>query len=180
MEVDRVTDQEQVRVPPRYARVNAWVISRDTEAELRFLASAFGAVETPGSRMLDADGDIGHVEVDLGDSVLMLFDAKPGWSPTPAHLRVYVGDVAGTVERAVAAGSRVVTRPTLLAFGERVARVRDAQGHLWWLHERVEDVPPDELGNRFADPAAQEAMAYVQRSLREELGGDSGGSAAPA
>jgi uncharacterized glyoxalase superfamily protein PhnB len=119
--------------------------------------------------MLDADGDIGHVEVELGDSVIMLFDAKPGWPPAPAHLRVYVGDVAATVGRAVEAGARVVTRPTLLAFGERVARVRDPQGHLWWLHERIEDVAPGELGNRFADPAAQEAMAYVQRTLLEEL-----------
>jgi uncharacterized glyoxalase superfamily protein PhnB len=167
--IGHVTDQQQVQVPPRYARVNAWVISRETDAEVRFLTSVFGAVETPGSRMLDPDGDIGHVEVELGDSVLMLFDAKPGWPTTPAHLRVYVDDVAATVQRAVAAGARVVTRPTLLAFGERVARVRDSQGHLWWLHERVEDVSPDELGSRFADPAVQEAMAYVQRSLREEL-----------
>ncbi|WP_214411887.1 VOC family protein [Sphaerisporangium fuscum] len=167
--------QRPVQVPPRYARVNAWVISRDTDAEVRFLTSVFGAVETPGSRMADADGDIGHVEVEFGDSVVMLFDAKPGWPPTPAHLRVYVDDVEGTVERAVQAGSRVVTRPTLLAFGERVARLRDPQGHLWWLHERVEDVPPEELGARFADPAAQEAMAYVQRTLREELQGAGAG-----
>lgn len=165
-------DHGKVQVPPRYARVNAWVISRDTDAEVRFLTSVFGAVETPGSRMLDQDGDIGHVEVELGDSVVMLFDAKAGWPSTPAHLRVYVGDVATTVEQAVAAGARVVTRPTLLAFGERVARVRDPQGHLWWLHERVEDVSPDELASRFAAPSALEAMAYVQRTLREELGAE--------
>jgi PhnB protein len=159
-----------VRVPSRYARVNAWVISHDTDAEIRFLAAAFGAVETPGSRILDADGDIGHVEVELGDSVIMLFDAKPGWPPTPAHLRVYVGDAAAAMDRAVGAGARVVTRPTELAFGERVARVRDPQGHLWWLHEWIEDVAPGEMAERFADPAAQETMAYVQRTLREELG----------
>lgn len=167
--IGTMTGDRQATVPERYARVNAWVISRDTEAEIGFLASAFGAVETPGSRMLDADGDIGHVEVELGDSVLMLFDAKPGWPSTPAHLRVYVDDAATTVERAVAAGARVVTRPTLLAFGERVARVRDPQGHLWWLHERVEDVPPSELATRFADPAALAAMTYVQHSLRTEM-----------
>jgi uncharacterized glyoxalase superfamily protein PhnB len=164
-----MSSQQQVQVPQRYARVNAWVISRDTDAEVRWLASAFGAVETPGSRMLDPDGDIGHVEVELGDSVIMLFDAKPGWPPTPAHLRVYVGDVAAAVDQAVAAGARVVTKPTLLAFGERVARVRDPQGHLWWLHEHVEDVTPEELARRIADPAAHEAMAYVQGTLREEM-----------
>jgi PhnB protein len=164
-----IRSMASVRVPPRYARVNAWVISRDTDAEVRWLASAFGAVETPGSRILDPDGDIGHVEVELGDSVIMLFDAKPDWPPTPAHLRVYVGDVEAAVEQAVAAGARVVTLPTLLAFGERVARVRDPQGHLWWLHEHVEDVSPEDMASRFSDPAAMEAMAYVQGTLREEL-----------
>jgi len=161
--------QQQVRVPARYARVNAWVISRDTDAEVRFLTAVFGAAETPGSRMLDPDGDIGHVEVEIGDSVIMLFDAKPGWPPTPAHLRVYVDDVVAAVEQAIAAGARMVTQPTMLAFGERVARVRDPQGHLWWLHEQVAEVAPREMAGRFADPAAQEAMAYVQRTLREEL-----------
>ena len=161
--------QQQVQVPPRYARVNAWVISPDTSAEVGFLTAVFGAVETPGSRMLDPDGDIGHVEVEIGDSVIMLFDAKPGWPSTPAYLRVYVADVAAAVKHAAAEGARVVTRPTMLAFGERVARIRDPQGHLWWLHERVEDVAPDELASRFADPAAQDAMAYVQQSLRDEL-----------
>lgn len=167
--IDCMDSQQQVRVPPRYARVNAWVISRDTDAEVRFLTAAFGAVETPGSRMLGSDGDIDHVEVEVGDSVIMLFDAKPGWPPTPAHLRVYVGDVVAAVEQAIAAGARVVTQPTMLVFGERVARVRDPQGHLWWMHERVEEVAPEELASRFADRAAQEAMAYVQRTLREEL-----------
>jgi hypothetical protein len=46
---------QQVQVPPRCARVNAWVISRDTDAKVRFLTAVFGAVETPGSRMLDPD-----------------------------------------------------------------------------------------------------------------------------
>jgi PhnB protein len=166
-----VTDGQHVRVPQRYSRVNPWVISTDTDAEVRFLTSVLGGFETPGSRMLDPEGDIGHVEVEIGDSVIMLFDAKPGWRATPSHLRIYVDDVAATVDQAVAAGARVVTTPTLLAFGERVARIRDPQGHLWWLHEVVEDVAPDELANRFADPAALEAMTYVQRTLWEEMGG---------
>jgi PhnB protein len=160
---------QQVKVPPRYARVNAWVISRDTDAEVRFLTTAFGGAETPGSRMLDIDGHVGHIEVEVGDSVIMLFDTKPGWPATPAHLRVYVADAAATVEQAVAAGARVVTEPTLLAFGERVARVRDPQGHLWWLHEQVEEVAPAELASRLAEPAAQKAMDYVQRTLRQEM-----------
>jgi len=149
--------------------VDPWVISVDTDAEIAFLGEAFGATETPGSRMVGPDGRIGHVEVELGDAVIMLFDADPAWPATPAHLRVYVADTRDTFERAVGAGARAVTEPTDLAFGERVARVRDPQGHLWWIHQHVEDIAPDDLGARFADPAAQEAMGYVEQSLASEL-----------
>jgi PhnB protein len=162
-------EQEAVRVPARYSRVDPWVISRDTDAEIEFLAAAFGARETPGSRMLGPDGRIGHVEVEIGDAVLLLFDSADQWPATPAHLRVYVADVRTAFDRAVAAGARAVTEPTELAFGERVARVRDPQGHLWWLHERFADVDAADLGARFADPTAQAAMTYVQESLRAEL-----------
>jgi PhnB protein len=158
-----------VPVPPRYSRVDPWVISSDTEAEIAFLENAFDAQETPGSRMLGPDGRIGHVEVELGEAVIMLFDAQPEWPPTPAHLRVYVADTQQTFDRAVAAGARAVTHPTELAFGERVARVRDPQGHLWWIHQTVEDVAVDELAQRFANPSAQQAMAYVQQSLASEM-----------
>jgi uncharacterized glyoxalase superfamily protein PhnB len=160
---------ESVLGPPRYSRVDPWVISSNTEAEIAFLETAFDAKETPGSRMLGPDGRIGHVEVEIGDAVIMLFDAQPDWPPTPAHLRVYVADTQEAFDRAVAAGGRAVTHPTELPFGERVARVRDPQGHLWWIHQRVEDVAVAELGRRFADPAAQPALAYVQPSLAREL-----------
>lgn len=144
-------------VPAGYARVNPWVISDDTDAEIHFLTEAFGARERTGSRVLNQDGSIGHVEVDLHGFVIMMFD-QPSWTPTPSHLRVYADDAAETMARAVKAGAREVTRLTTLAFGERVGRLRDTQGHLWWIHERFEDVSPDELAARFADPAALRAM----------------------
>jgi len=62
-----------------------------------------------------------------------------------------------------------VTAITELAFGERVGRVRDPQGHLWWIHERVKTLTPDELARRFADPQFRERMRYVQESLADEL-----------
>ncbi len=162
---------DAVDVPGRYSRVDPWVISSDTDAEIAFLTTVFAGHETPGSRILGPDGRIGHVEVELGDAVLMLFDAQPGWPPTPAHLRIYVADTRDTFDRALAAGAREVTRPTDLAFGERVARVRDPQGHLWWIHQRLEEVAAEELADRFADPSAQHAMAYVQQTLADEMSG---------
>jgi PhnB protein len=166
---DSLADAEIVEVPEGYARVNAWVISRDTDAEIAFLGAVFGAEEREGSRFVNPDGTIGHVEVFIGDAVLLMFDQRPEWSPMPAALRVYAGDVDATVERAVTHGARVVTRPTELAFGERVARVRDPQGHLWWIHQRLQAVEPDEMMRRFGEPAFQEAMTYVQASLADEL-----------
>jgi PhnB protein len=162
------TKGESNVVPGGYSRIDPWVISRDTDAEIEFMSRALGAQER-GTRVLNDDGTIGHAEVELADSVVMMFDAQPSWPDLPAHLRVYVDDVQATVDAAVAAGARVVTRPTELAFGERVARVRDPQGHLWWIHERVEELDPEEMGRRFAEPSFQEAMAYVQDSLIDEL-----------
>lgn len=67
--------------------------------------------------MLGPDGRIGHVEVELGDAVITLFDAQPGWPPAPAHLRIYVASTQDMFNRALASGARAVTRPTELAFG---------------------------------------------------------------
>jgi PhnB protein len=158
-----------VRVPSRYSRVDPWVISADTAAEIAFLEAAFGARETPGARMVGPDGRIMHAEAEVGDAVLLLFDRDSGWPATPTHLRVYVADVRDAFERALAAGARAVTDPTELPFGERVARVRDPQGHLWWMHERFEDVDAADLAGRFADPSALAAMAYVQETLTAEM-----------
>lgn len=169
-----MTDKhENGDVPSRYSRVDPWVISHDTDGEIAFLTAVFGAVETPGSRMLGPDGRVGHVEVEVGESVIMLFDTPPGAPLMPAHLRIYVPDATDAYQLALKEGARSVTEPTDLAFGERVARVRDPQGHLWWIHQRLEDVAAEELAERFADPAALAAMAYVQQSLTDELSGTS-------
>jgi uncharacterized glyoxalase superfamily protein PhnB len=157
------------QVPKGYHTVTPWIISRDAAALVAFMRDVFGATETPGSRIIGADGKIGHVEVTIGDSVVMAFDAKDDWPDTPGFLRLYVADVDATVERAVAAGAALVTKPTDLAFGDRVARVRDPWNNLWWIHQHVEDVDADTMMKRFADPNAMEAMQYVERSLRDAM-----------
>ena len=62
-----------------------------------------------------------------------------------------------------------VTRPTDLFFGERVARVRDPHGNIWWIHSRVEDVPPEEMQRRARDKKYVEAMTYLQSSLEKAM-----------
>jgi uncharacterized glyoxalase superfamily protein PhnB len=167
------SDTEAGVVPPGYSSVDPWVISWHTDAEIGFLSRVFGAQERPGSRVLNADGTIGHVEVELAGSVVLMFDSQPDWPPLPSHLRVYVDDAQAAFDRAVEAGATAVTRVTELFFGERVCRVRDPQGHLWWIHERVKTLTAEELMQRMDEPSFRRAMAYVQESgaaaLRQDL-----------
>jgi hypothetical protein len=84
-------------------------------------------------------------------------------------LRLHVEDGDAVVRRAVAAGATSVTRLTELAWGDRVGRVRDPLGKLWWIQERVEEPTPDEVARRFQDPKLAEGMRYVQSTLASGL-----------
>jgi PhnB protein len=156
-------------IPDGYGTVTPWLISRDTAELIGFLEAAFGAEEIPGSRMHNPDGSVAHVEVKLGTSIVMLFDSYDGWPETPGFFRLYVDDADVTHRQAVAAGATSVTDVTELFWGDRVGRVRDPLGNVWWLQSHAVDVPPDELQARMEDPAMAEAMRYVQQSLVDAL-----------
>lgn len=146
-------------VPDGYHTVTPWMISPGATAQLiDFVVGVFDAVEL--SRVGD-DGAIGHAEVRIGDSVVMMFD-KPNWPRTPAFLRLYVADDAEVLRRAVERGATVVTEPTELFWGDRVSRFRDPFGHLWWIHQRVAEPTEEELMQRLQDPEFAKAMEYVQ------------------
>lgn len=147
-------------IPAGYTTVTPWIISRDTVQLIDYLKRAFQAEEL--ACLVDEHGVVGHAEVRIGDAVVMAFDARPDWPPTPAFLRLYVPDADATHRRAVEAGGTSVTEVTHLAFGDRVGRVRDPLGNLWWIQTRVEDVEPAELERRWTDPQFVRAMEYVQ------------------
>jgi PhnB protein len=145
-------------VPDGYHTVTPWVISRGhTAALIDFVIAVFDATDL--GRMGE-DGNIGHAEVRIGDSVVMMFD-RPDWPDRPAFLRVYVADDAEVVRRAVERGATVVTEPTELFWGDRVSRFRDPFGNLWWIHQRVAEPTEEEIGRRLTDPAFVKAMDYV-------------------
>lgn len=146
-------------VPAGYTTVTPWIISPDTGAVIDYLTAAFDASEI--ARVVGDDGSIGHAEVRIGDAIVMLFDSREDWPPTPTFLRLYVPDADETFRRAVAAGGTPVTEVTHLAFGDRIGRVRDPFGNLWWIMTRVEDVPEEEIWRRFGDPEWKAAMDYV-------------------
>ncbi len=159
---------QRMTIPPTVDRLAPWLISRDTEAEIAFLAAAFDGVEKPGSRVMNGSA-IGHVEVALAGASVLMFDAAPSWPATPAHLRIYVDDLDRTMSAALREGAVVVTEPTALPFGDVVARLRDPQGHRWWVHQHVEDVSVAEMTRRFADPATAAALAFVGDTLQAEM-----------
>jgi PhnB protein len=153
-------------VPEGYGTVTPWVVTNDTRSLLEFMKQAFDAEEL--GRVEVEGGAIGHAEARIGDSIIMMFDS-PFPVATPGLLRLYVEDGAAVFARAVEAGATVVTQLTDLAWGDRVGRVRDPLGNLWWIQERVEEPTPEELARRFQDPKFTQAMHYLQSTLPDGL-----------
>ena len=154
-------------VPPGYTTVTPWIISTDTPALVSFIERAFGGTEL--ARLVAADGAVEHCEIRIGDAIVMAFDTRPGWPATPAFLRLYLPDGDAAHRRALDAGAESVTAMTDLFFGDRVGRVRDPLGNLWWIQTRVDAVAPEEAGRRAAQPEYAAAMGYVQDSLDQAL-----------
>jgi PhnB protein len=99
----------------------------------------------------------------------MLFDSHESWPVTPAFIRLYLEDADQACQRALAAGATPVTQVTELFWGDRVGRVRDPLGNIWWLQTHVKDVAPEEMQKRMQGPAQIGAMQYVQQTLADEL-----------
>jgi uncharacterized glyoxalase superfamily protein PhnB len=147
-------------VPPGYHTVTPWIMSHDTRRLLDFVKHAFGAIEI--ARVENDDGTIGHAEARIGDSVVMAFDAKPEWPDTPAFVRLYVADGDAVYQRALDAGATSVTDMTEMFWGDRVGRVRDPLGNVWWIQSRVADLDPAEMERRAGQTEFIDAMRYVQ------------------
>ena len=127
-----------------------------------------GARETLAAHTLDADGLLIHAELRIGDSTVMLCDAKPYWSFTPALLQVYVRDAAAVIERARANAAEVITEPTDFHGQQRLARFQDPWHNIWWLFEygptsAAPSQGPDELPRWRPAPSA--LPSYVHRTI---------------
>ena len=147
-------------IPDGYHSVTPYLILDDAARALEFYKKALGAVEL--MRMAGPDGRIGHAEIRIGNSPVMLADEDPGMgqkSPrtiggSPISLMVYVEDVDARVAQAVAAGAKI-TRPVANQFyGDRTGGIEDPFGYHWYIATHVEDVPPDELEKRAAKAMA--------------------------
>jgi PhnB protein len=113
------------------------------------------------------DGKIGHAELEIGDSLLMLSDAFPGATSRPptelggttAGAFMYVEDVDAVVKRAVESGATITMEIADQFWGDRFGTITDPFGHSWSIATHVEDVPPEEMAER-----AKAAMAEMGSS----------------
>jgi len=150
-------------IPDGYHSVQPYLAVDDAAKAIDWYKQAFGATER--FRMNGPGGTIGHAELQIGDSVVMLSDPFPQASTKPpkelggtsSSVMLYVEDVDGTVKQAVDAGATVTMEVSDQFWGDRFGSVTDPFGHSWGIATHVEDVPPDEMEKRAADAMA--AMA---------------------
>ena len=142
-------------IPDGYHSVTPYLILDDAARALEFYKQALGAVEL--LRIPAPGGKVGHAEIRIGNSVIMLADESPAMGArsartlggSPISLMVYVEDVDARVAQAVAAGAKL-TRPVADQFyGDRTGTLADPFGHVWSLGTHVEDVSPEEMDRRF-------------------------------
>jgi len=146
-------------IPEGYHSLTPYLVVGDATKAIEFYKEAFGAEEV--MRMAEPSGKVGHAELRIGDSMVMLADEHPevdARSPesiggSPVSLVLYVEDVDAVYERAVKAGG-TAERPIKNEFyGDRAGLVRDPFGHGWHIHTTVEEVSPEEMMRR-AEAAA--------------------------
>jgi PhnB protein len=113
---------------------------------IEFLKKAFGAEEK--YRFPAPGGKIGHAELQIGDSIVMLADANPEFPPTRIGAYLYLPDVDATFKKAVAAGGKAKREPANQFYGDRVGTVIDRWGNQWSFGTHIEDVSPQEMERR--------------------------------
>lgn len=146
-------------IPDDYPRLMPYLIVDGAAEAIEFYGSVLGASER--MRMPGPDGKLGHAELQIGDSVVMLADENPGMnirSPrsiggTPVTLHVYVEDADTAFERAVKAGAKPLRPVEDQFYGDRSGQFEDPYGHRWNVATHVEDVPAEEMQRRAAELA---------------------------
>jgi PhnB protein len=143
-------------IPDDYPRVTPYLIVDGAGAAIDFYSSVLGTTERV--RMAGPDGKVGHAELGIGDSVIMLADEHLDMDVrgpqtvggTPVTLHVYVEDADSVFERAIQAGAKALQPVEDKFYGDRAGQFEDPFGHRWNVSTHVEDVPPEEMSKRAA------------------------------
>jgi PhnB protein len=150
-------------IPEGYHTISPYLAVDDAEKAIEYYKRAFGAEETV--RMNGPDGRIGHAELKIGDSHVMLSDPFPQASATPpkelggtsVNIFMYVEDVDAVVQKAVDAGATVTMEVDDQFWGDRFGSITDPFGHSWSIATHVEDLTIEEIEER--GKAAMAAMS---------------------
>jgi PhnB protein len=143
-------------IPDGYHSATPYLIVKGAAAAIGFYKDAFGATEL--FRMADADGRVGHAEIRIGDSVIMLADEHPNMgyrSPSSlggssVGIMLYVEHVDAMFARAIERGAKLQRAVADQFYGDRSGTLEDPFGHVWTIATHVEDVSPQEIERRVA------------------------------
>ncbi len=149
-------------IPQGYNSITPYLVIKGAADAIEYYKKVFGA--TVVVRMDDPSGRIGHAELKIGDSHIMLADEFPEMNyrapvtdgSSPVSILLYVEDVDLIVERAVAAGAKILKPVQDQFYGDRSGFIQDPFGHLWGVATHKEDVSAEEMEERMkkANPAA--------------------------
>jgi PhnB protein len=145
-------------IPEGYHSVTPYLIIKGAADAIEFYKKAFGATEL---FRMDHEGKVGHAEIKIGDSPIMLSDEAPemGYtSPTtlggtPVSIMIYVEDVDTIFKQAIAAGGEEQKPVKDQFYGDRSGSLKDPFGHVWHVATHKEDVSPEEMDKRMAAAA---------------------------
>jgi PhnB protein len=148
-------------IPEGYHNVTPYLIINGAARALDFYKNVFGATER--MRMPGPDGKIGHAEITIGDSMIMLADehiemgarAPGAFGGSAVSIMLYVNDVDSTVKTAVAEGAKLLQPVEDKFYGDRMGTIEDPFGHIWYVGTHIEDVSPEEMKRRM------EALAHA-------------------
>jgi PhnB protein len=150
-------------IPDGYPRVTPYLAIDGASDAIEFYKKILGATER--LRMPAPDGRVGHAEIAIGDSVIMMADTSPEMNfvdpkkvgTTTVNLVVYVEDVDKTFKAALKAGGKETQAVEDKFYGDRAGQFEDPWGHRWDVMTHVEDISPDEMAKRAKEFASQQS-----------------------
>lgn len=137
--------------PDAYHTITPYIVCPKAEPLIEFLQTAFDAelIEC----VKQQDGLIGHAEVKIGDSVVMVGGRRDA-QPSSSVIYIYVEDTDNTYKKALTAGAKSILEPEDKFYGDRNAAVEDCCGNQWWIATHVKDVDPADI-QRLAEEACK-------------------------
>jgi uncharacterized glyoxalase superfamily protein PhnB len=149
-------------IPDGYQTVIPYLLVEGAAELTTFLTNAFGAKVR--QRLDRPDGSVMHVELQIGDSVVMIGEPMAEFGPMPGSIYLYVEDCDAFYQRALQAGAVSVMPPTDMPHaGERYGGVKDGSGNLWWIATHIEDVSPEEQARRVQTLTMQQIEALTEQ-----------------